>query len=148
MRIRRHNNPREIVGDRGGSTGRTMSISYGTGLHRYNVMVAARADDFHVTAEFAKPGFRNVEFTAPPAAFDQKESDTPSTADDWVQQNTDKLRRFVGRWVAVSPKGIIAASKDFDEVFLKSKERGVLNPLVFKVPQPTAGPRAVSSKGK
>lgn len=67
-----------------------------------------------------------------------------STADEWVRENLESLKRHAGKWVAVSEKGIVGVSTDFDEVFHQAKEKGIINPLVFKVPQPTRPKKTVT----
>jgi len=77
-----------------------------------------------------------------PRHFAQK----PETAEEWVQQNLSVFPRYAGQWVAVSEIGIVAHTTDFDEVFFKAREQGIMTPLVFKVPKPRSGLKFVSAK--
>lgn len=70
---------------------------------------------------------------------------SPRSASEWLSENRDKLSRFANRWIAITAKGVIAKSDDFDEVYALAQERGVLNPMVIKVPPRHRGPKAVSA---
>ena len=70
----------------------------------------------------------------------------PSTANEWVERNMRRVQNQAGKWVAVTHRGIIATSTDFDDVFRKAESQGVSNPLVFKVPVPSARRRVISSR--
>jgi hypothetical protein len=58
----------------------------------------------------------------------------PMTASEWVTRNQTKLSKYAGQYVAITGKGIVATNSDFDTVYRKAREKGVINPLVFKVP--------------
>ena len=66
------------------------------------------------------------------------------TATDWVARNQDRLASHAGKYIAVSSTGLIGVSDDFDEVFRKARAKGVMNPLVFKMPKPHGSPKVVS----
>jgi hypothetical protein len=72
----------------------------------------------------------------------------PSTADEWVQQNINKVQQHAGQWIAVTHKGIVATSGDFDDVFGKAREQGIANPMVFRVPSTTRPRKIVSVRSK
>jgi hypothetical protein len=68
-----------------------------------------------------------------------------ATAAEWVQRNQAKIGKHKGKWLAVSRSGIVASSGDFDTVFVQARQRGIDNPLVFKVPS-SGRPKVVSAK--
>ena len=74
------------------------------------------------------------------------ERQSPATANEWVERNLKKVQKFSGQWVAVTKVGVVAHSKDFDDVFARAKAQGVTNPLVFKAPKPTTVHRVVSGR--
>ena len=58
----------------------------------------------------------------------------PQSDHEWVSQNMPEVQQYKGKWIAVTEKGIIAVSNDFNDVCLKSEGKGIKNPLIFKVP--------------
>ena len=68
----------------------------------------------------------------------------PKSASDWIADNSDKLSRHAGKWVAVTSKGVIAAASSYDEVWAQSQSRGAKNPTVFKLPDGNQGPKVVT----
>lgn len=67
---------------------------------------------------------------------------------EWVVANRHAVERHRGRWIAVTPDGIVASSLDFDEVYELAERKGVRNPFVFKVPEPETLPRAVRARSR
>ena len=66
----------------------------------------------------------------------KKSLDTcPPTAYEWVERNIKLLDKFAGRWVAVTSRGMVAESDDFETVYREAKAKRVDDPLVFKVPK-------------
>jgi hypothetical protein len=70
----------------------------------------------------------------------------PITASDWVEKNKNRLFKYAGKYVAVTCTGVVAQAKDFDDVYIRAKQQGVFNPLVFKVPQKSQRLKIVSVK--
>lgn len=70
----------------------------------------------------------------------------PKTADEWVRRNFGKIQRHSGKWVAVTERGIVGTSKDFDETYAIAKAKGIINPLVFKVPSKDTRTKIVSNR--
>ena len=81
-----------------------------------------------------QPTVVNVFVTSQASITPSPRPQRPQTAEEWVAQNTEKLQRYAGKWIAVSNRGIVASSSDFDDVFAKAQRKGVPNPLTFKVP--------------
>lgn len=57
------------------------------------------------------------------------------TASEWVEKNRGKLQKYAGEYVAINHNGVVATADNLDDAFLKAKNKGVINPLVFKVPK-------------
>lgn len=149
MRLRRHSSGQNIVTGRDGTASREISVSRGTAARRISVQWATQADVFQITAEFDGSELQNIEGTSTTRVVELHTHvgpAEPKTAADWVRQNSDKLRRYTKRWVAVTRRGVIASSDDFDDVYAKAKQRGVANPLVFRVPAHNADPKIVSTR--
>lgn len=70
----------------------------------------------------------------------------PTTATEWLDHNVARLAKYAGKYVAITHSGIVANADDLDEVYYQAKKRGVMNPLVFKVPKATSRPKVVSAK--
>jgi hypothetical protein len=70
----------------------------------------------------------------------------PTSATEWIEHNRNKLLKYSGMYVAITHNGLVASSNDFDEVFLKARGKGAMNPLVFKVPKPTVHSKIASVK--
>lgn len=90
--------------------------------------------------------YRYIAYTELAGKLVERESNLPATADEWVRDNNEKLQRYKDRWVAVTSKGVVAYSSDFDDVYTKAKAKGVSSPLVFKVPSPHTSIKVVSAK--
>ena len=67
----------------------------------------------------------------------------PRTAHEWVSRHPQKVMGYLGKWIAITHKGIQSSGKTMDDVYRKAANKGIDNPLVFKVSKPS-GPRAVS----
>lgn len=70
----------------------------------------------------------------------------PVTAAEWVERNSGKLLKYAGQYIAVTHSGIVARSNDFNDVYAKSKQKGIMNPLVFKVPKPSEHSKIVTAR--
>lgn len=146
MRIRRRVGGREVNSSGGTGSGGAVQFSHGTRASGLRLRADSYAGQLVVAAEDHGQAFRATAFTSTPAEGEAPSPREPATASEWVQQNSSRFRRFAGRWVAVTNKGIVAASRDFDDVFAKAKQHGVANPLVFLVPKLGAGPKVVSTR--
>lgn len=118
---------------------------------RYVVLSTTRAGQSVLTDNLTISGHSESsrEYVYQPTSQVENESrgdHLPTTADEWVRRNFTRLKRHAGKWVAVSPQGLIAVSGDFDEVFRRAREQGIRVPLVFKVPVHREGLRVVSAK--
>ncbi len=91
-------------------------------------------------------GYKSTAFITKPGPSLPTARDKSVTANEWVQRNLSKIMRHRGKWVAINNNGIVATSDGFDEVFSKARNRGVTNPLVFKVPRVPQGIKVVSGK--
>lgn len=67
-------------------------------------------------------------------------------AHDWVQSNHDKLKRYRGRWVAVTEDGIVATGDNLDTVLKRARMRKAKDPLTFVVPSVVKLKRGVSAR--
>ena len=59
----------------------------------------------------------------------------PQTATEWVNRNAARLTKYAGQYVAITNKGIVAVTDDFEAIYAKTKKKGIINPLVFKIPK-------------
>ena len=86
-------------------------------------------------------GFTNT-FSSKPMIIAHK----PITASDWVEQNKNRLFKYAGKYIAVTHTGVVAQASGFNDVYIRAKQKGVFNPLVFKVPQKSQRLKIVSVK--
>jgi hypothetical protein len=153
MRIRRRtNSPNRPISGANTPQRARLSLRSGTKATEISLRLAARADALEVVRDGTEQSFRVLAFTVPLSSDEESTPNEPHkhrkprTASEWVQQNTGKLKRFAGRWIAVTPKGVAASADTFEEVFSEAKQRGANNPLVFRVPPLNAGPKIVSAR--
>ena len=69
----------------------------------------------------------------------QRETSAGDDADvllaaEWCRENPESVERYVGEWVAIGPKGIIAHHCNLQEVSLAAAKANVRTPLFYKVP--------------
>jgi hypothetical protein len=74
--------------------------------------------------------------------------DIPATATEWIERNTGRLTKYAGQYVAITNKGIVAVADDFEGIYAKSKKKGIMNPLVFKIPKANSRPKIVSARSR
>lgn len=65
-----------------------------------------------------------------PAPLDLTEPEQPAIDD----QLSEELEKYKGRWVAVFNKQIVASGDSAVEVTKTALEKGITDPLVFRVP--------------
>lgn len=64
-----------------------------------------------------------------------KSPSKPSTASEWVRRNESRLRKYAGKWIAVTEKGVIANANDMEAEASQAKLQGFPNSMIFKMPK-------------
>ena len=119
-----------MVPRRGGTHGRVILVQESTTQTNFGLLASHYEDLVYHVSQTQSPG-------------EGRPKQLPSTAEQWMEQNSRKLAHHVGKWVAISARGVVAVGSSLAEVLQTAKVRGVSDPLVYKVPKPS-GPRIVS----
>lgn len=145
MRMQRNNNFTNYSISRVGNIG--LSVGAGTGHQVKLLRMATHASEATFTTNVGEQSFQISSVSSFPNITPiVKIVNQPLTASEWVEQNRRKLSKHAGKYVAITRAGIVATADNFDDIYSKSKEKGVLNPLVFKVPKASRQMKIVSVK--
>jgi hypothetical protein len=55
----------------------------------------------------------------------------------WLSDNKDRLRGLAGQWIAVEGSELVASSREFAQVLLETRTRGIAVPFILFVSEPS-----------
>jgi len=88
----------------------------------------------------------SISTNSTPYAINTPKPGSPRTPLEWMAKYPEKVWRYKGEWVALTRSGVIAHANDFDRVYSLARSKGVLNPLVFRVPLDPSKTKIVSAR--